>query len=473
MGPRARSPRTDLLRDVLLAAVEVARTRADDDPASVPVALRPVVGMHKLTGRALAAADRAGDDDAFRADVAAAVDGAATEVGEAGRLWLDRPDGWEDALDRLVAARAEVADEGAARRGLAREQRARARAETARDEAVAELARLREEADALRATHDALAAQARDDAERAAAARDERTRAVRELKGMEARHAQAHEELREARAARDAAEARAARRPVDAGDPAPPSSAPAPDHPAAGSGSSDRAPTPPRRPTGDAGGAEGFDRAGAGRAVLAAAGAAAALAASLADLATALGAPPPPAEPSGPAPPTGTAGATGTASRRGPRRTARPAPRRTVGRLPGGLHDDTPEAAAHLVRLPGCALLVDGYNASMATWPGRTLPEQRQRLVAALDEMEARVGVETTVVFDGVEERWSRSGSRRVHVHFTPAGIEADDVILGLVDLIADDRPVVVASNDRRVRDGARRLGAHTIGIDQLRALVT
>ncbi len=466
MGSRARSPRIDLLREVLRAAVDVARARAADAPASVPAPLRPVVSMQRLTPRALAAADRAGDDDGFRAEVREAL--ADVDVGEAGRLWLDRPEGWADEVDRLVEARAEASGEGDARRTLVREQRARSKAEAVRDDALAELARRRDEADRLRAEHEAASDRARADAERAEDAQAARIRAVRELKGMEARLAQAHEELREVRAARDAAEARAddlarqaedaAVRADDLARRAGASTEPSP---------SDVESTSNRRPTREDEASEAFDRRAAARAIQAAAGAAAGLAASLTDLAGALGAP---ADPAPPAPAASTAAATAP---RGPRRTARPAPRRSVARLPGGIHDDTPEAAAHLVRLPGCALLVDGYNATMATWPGRSLPEQRERRVAALDEMEARVGVDTTVVFDGVEERWARSGSRRVHVHFTPAGVEADDVILELVDVLADDRPVVVASDDRRVRDGARRRGAHTIGIDQLRALVT
>jgi len=155
------------------------------------------------------------------------------------------------------------------------------------------------------------------------------------------------------------------------------------------------------------------------------------------------------------------------------RRDRRPTtPRRRPPTLPGGVHDDSPEAADHLVRLPGAALLVDGYNATMATWPGRDLPEQRRRLVDALDQLEARCGVQATVVFDGVEEAVRRSASRRVDVRFTPAGVEADDVILDLVDALPGERPVVVASDDHRVRDGARRRGAHPIGTDQLRSLL-
>ena len=54
-------------------------------------------------------------------------------------------------------------------------------------------------------------------------------------------------------------------------------------------------------------------------------------------------------------------------------------------------------------------------------------------------------------------------GSARVRVQFTPDGIEADDRILEMISAIPATTPVVVASNDRRVRDGARDQGANTV----------
>ncbi len=118
-------------------------------------------------------------------------------------------------------------------------------------------------------------------------------------------------------------------------------------------------------------------------------------------------------------------------------------------------------------------LFVDGYNATLGTWPGEELPTQRRRLVDALDRLEARLGLDVTVVFDGVEEQVRRSASRRVHVQFTPVGVEADDVILDLVDRVEAGRPVLVASDDERVRAGARRRGARPIAVAQLRAVLT
>ncbi len=75
-------------------------------------------------------------------------------------------------------------------------------------------------------------------------------------------------------------------------------------------------------------------------------------------------------------------------------------------------------------------------------------------------------------MFDGVEEAWRRSASRRIDVRFTPAKVEADDVILDLIETLPVECPVVVASDDRRVRDGATQRGAHAIGTAQLRTLL-
>jgi hypothetical protein len=232
-------------------------------------------------------------------------------------------------------------------------------------------------------------------------------------------------------------------------------------------------PEPPEAPEPDLPG-PGVDPAVA-RAVAGAASAAAALAGSLAEVAALLG------TEGAPRPPAGE----GSGLPRGPDRRSRPADRRRrpadrrrPGRrpapLPGGIHDDSDQAAAHLVRLDDVALLVDGYNASMATWPDHPLGEQRQRLLSALDGLEARVGVDTTVVFDGVEAAAGTApGAGQVRVAFTDAAVEADDVILDMIDRLPAERPVVVATDDRRVRDGARRRGANVIGIPQLRSLLT
>ncbi|MDQ6725562.1 MAG: NYN domain-containing protein, partial [Actinomycetota bacterium] len=155
-----------------------------------------------------------------------------------------------------------------------------------------------------------------------------------------------------------------------------------------------------------------------------------------------------------------------------PTRATRPRrPRRVPVPLPPGVLDDSVEAADHLVRVPGMTLLVDGYNASLSVWPELTIAEQRRRLVDALAELAARSGVDASVVFDGADTAWPAAwpaGPRQVKVSFSPADVEADDVILERVAALDPSRRVLVASSDRRVRDGAAALGANVISSAQL-----
>lgn len=149
----------------------------------------------------------------------------------------------------------------------------------------------------------------------------------------------------------------------------------------------------------------------------------------------------------------------------------RSVPGRQPTRLPPGLLEDAPESAEHLVRTSGVVLVVDGYNISHACWPVLPIAEQRRRLVDALSEMAARTGADVEVVFDGGEhdEPAPPGASRQaVRTRFSPPGTEADDVILEMVDAYPAHRPVVVATSDRRVRDGVRQRGANVISAGQL-----
>jgi predicted RNA-binding protein with PIN domain len=143
--------------------------------------------------------------------------------------------------------------------------------------------------------------------------------------------------------------------------------------------------------------------------------------------------------------------------------------------LPGGLLDDSVEVVEHLLRAPGLLLLVDGYNVTMTGWPELPVGEQRRRLLGALGETAARTGTEVEVVFDGADvEPLSPPHQVRqlVRVRFSPPHVEADDVLLELLEQLPVARPVAVASSDKRVRDGARRLGANLLHARQLAALL-
>lgn len=420
MASPTRTARTELLREVLDVAIVVGRRVEAEGRGQVPPALQPVLTMARVGLRARSAADRAGDDEEFRALVAEAV--AAEDLDDASRLWLTRPPGWEEDLDDLVQRRIDASAGADAYRTLDRERRARRRAEAERD-------RLQAERDRLRTELARIKSRAGETATRARKISDERDEAVRALEEADAGHRRTQEELRSTRgtlveAKRALAEART---------------------------STSTGPDPGPAPVVDL----WPEREEAAASVGTAAEAAADLARALDGLAADLRAR---------APQVAAPAASRTSAPRRPRRRRAP--------LPGGIHDDSPEAAAHLVRMPGCILLVDGYNATMATWPGRDLPEQRRRLVDGLDQLEARSGARITVVFDGVEEAWRRSASRRIDVRFTPAKVEADDVILDLIETLPVECPVVVASDDRRVRDGATQRGAHAIGTAQLRTLL-
>jgi predicted RNA-binding protein with PIN domain len=139
--------------------------------------------------------------------------------------------------------------------------------------------------------------------------------------------------------------------------------------------------------------------------------------------------------------------------------------------LPPAVLEDGPEAAEHLIRTNGVVLVVDGYNVSHACWPTLAIAEQRRRLVDALRELAARTGADVEVVFDGGEHgEPAPPGATRepVKTRFSPPGTEADDVILEMVERYPPRRPVVVATSDRRVREGVRRRGANVISAGQL-----
>ena len=469
-GPDLAGPEADeLLRPAAELAIEVAQAGArQQPPLDVPRALRPLVGHARVTRAALATARRVVEADAgFRARVAGALEapGAEAAVGPAGVLWLRRPEGWADEVGSLVEqarARAATEEERAAERSAQRRLRhaeaARERAERAADDALRtaeaakadlqeerRLRRLAEEAAARAARHiaslDEQLAGARRRADTAAgevAARDETAAAT-----------QAVLAAAEAEAAQLRAEVAALRQALADGQ-------------AAAAGLDPPASDPP----------VGVDLAGVGEAIAAASTAAVALGAALGRAAAAL-------EPAGGA---GAAGAgppqadVPEAPARRPQtnprwvRNQRRATRRRPARLPPFVLEDSAEAVEHLVGLPGVVVLVDGYNATLSTWPDLPLPEQRLRLVDALAGLAARTGARPEVVFDGTEvgERSAFAGGARslVKVTFTAHDVEADDVLIARARALP--LPVVVASNDRRVRDGAGAAGANLVGIEQL-----
>jgi len=123
---------------------------------------------------------------------------------------------------------------------------------------------------------------------------------------------------------------------------------------------------------------------------------------------------------------------------------------------------------AAMVRTPGVAVIVDGYNVSMLAWPDASAAEQRERLCDALVEFQLRVRCEVTVVFDGAEVPGVRPLRRRgLRIVFSAAGQEADDVVVDEVMFRPDDVPVIVVSSDREVEAGAEVEGAAVLTADE------
>jgi len=469
-GPDLTGPEADeLLGAAAELAIEVARTGVrQQPPLEVPSRLRPLLGHAKVTRAALTTARRVVEEDPpFRSRVAAVAEVAVAEemIGRAGVLWLCRPEGWAAELGALVgqartaaATRAEDGEERSARRRLRHAEGARDRAdqaaevarraaETARRE-LQEERRLRRAAEVLaeRATRRAASleeqlAAAHREAAAATGRLGERTVA---LDAAAAALASAQDEQGDLRAEVTGLQAALDERTVE-----------------------DRAAGPHRDAPEDV----GLDRVALGGAVAAASAAAAALGTALGRAAAAL-------EPGSPAERNGPRDADPTPVGRPPPPTrprsarARRVTHRRPVLLPPLVLEGSAEAAEHLVGLPGVTLLVDGYNATLTTWPELPLPEQRTRLVDALTELAARTGARPEVVFDGAEVPVDRnpapSPRSTVKVTFTAPDVEADDVLIARAAALA--QPVVVASDDRRVRDGARAAGANVLGIEQLLA---
>ena len=140
--------------------------------------------------------------------------------------------------------------------------------------------------------------------------------------------------------------------------------------------------------------------------------------------------------------------------------------------LPPGVLDETLAAAGHLLAHAGALVVVDGYNVAKLGWPSLDLAGQREALLVALGPLSTAPANEVWVVFDGADVDLPRPPVKRgLQVRFSPPGITADDVIIDLVERLPPTRRVVVVSNDRKVRDGARRSGARVVSSDHLLAV--
>lgn len=437
-----------LLRSALEAAVIVARSGENEVPVQPsPVGLRPFLQFAKLPPRALAATKKALDhDEIFRLRVAALID--ESVVGRAGWLYLQRPDGWGEELAELEAEAARVGVEITERRAETNARRRVEQAEAVAAQAVSALAARETEFVQLR---DSLAAErlVRRDAVRQAedlVRRLEATVAIVEQGTDQAESLRLSNETLARKVERLQLALDEERR--SAVDRAPPLST--------------------------------IEPAGPAQHLETSATELRAMAATLASLVTGLEGIAGDLSSAADMPPTAcdTGGVSrsvneGVPSTRGRSRSA-PRPVRVPVSIPGGVFDDSTEAAVHLVRRPSVVILVDGYNVSQEGWPGMSSAEQRQRLLDAMTELAIRSTARIEVVFDGADEPLTQphsSRARTVKVSFSPPGVEADQVLVERAAALPLDQAVIVVSSDKEVRAGAARLGANLLSSTQLLAV--
>jgi predicted RNA-binding protein with PIN domain len=466
-----------LVRPALVAAWAVARSGPQArPPIAVPGRLRPLLRYAKLPDRALLTIRQVVEDEAeFRERVATLTNEA--ELGRAAWLWLSRPAGWATELEDLAGA-AEAATNDAEEQRLARTAKRQLQS------AEAELARLRGELAVLRQAGEALGKQAEEDRRARRKAESERDRIQTALQTVNAERAglqAALSELRDEVATRTEEATRIGERSAALADDLDRARAEARDVEGRFAAA--------RRDAEQATASNQDLRAAVADALSKAAAAAAELGGAIGSAAQTLagaggpygtGEPGPAATeqaerttPSEPEPAPAVRSGRVTAKRR-PRLPSQP--RRTPLPLPPAVLDDSAGAAAHLVRAPGVMLIVDGYNITLTSWPDLDLAGQRRRLLDALAELTARTGAAVRVVFDGTDEGGAikppRSASGRMRVEFTARDVEADQVIIEMLDQLGEDRPVVVASDDGWVRAEAASRGANLISVAQLLAAV-
>lgn len=141
-----------------------------------------------------------------------------------------------------------------------------------------------------------------------------------------------------------------------------------------------------------------------------------------------------------------------------------PVPVREPVAIPGGRLDRDIETVDYLVRFPDMVVLVDGYNVSKTAWPDLTLEQERDRLVAALENLVTRTSARVRVVFDGASGAVGGSARRMlVDVQFSSEGVIADDVIVQAVRALPADRKVLVVTADGALTSRVRALGANTV----------
>jgi predicted RNA-binding protein with PIN domain len=398
----------------LRSAIEYAVVMGDEivkrkAPISVPRELRAVSGKARIPTGSLGRLRRAIDaDERFRSTIAA---GALPElVDPIGILWLQRPDGWQERIERLVVELAADADDADLRTSLRREEKRRYAAENVAVRLRADILERDAALEVLRADVDALRSEVVKAEDEASALRAELVD-VR----IEARHARDREASAKAKlhAATEVPFDAARRHDGSGGD--------------AGEGAVTEAQVAGVDP------AEVSDVARAVR--------------ELAERLDALL-------------PVDAPDAVVRQEARNPLR------------LPGGVIASSAAAAEFLLRSDS-VVLVDGYNVAKLAWPSRSLEAQRTQLLDALENVARRFGSDIAVVFDGASVVGAHATRRRlIRVVWSPEGVIADDVIRDEVRRLPAARTVAVVTNDAEIVADVKVLGANVVPSNALIAVL-
>ena len=409
------SPANGVLREALIAAVEVAREGQKEKPSIDPPArLKQLLTFKKFSERALGQVrEVVEDDEEFRARVVEAVN--EEKVGRLGWLWLARPDGWEQECAELSAA-AEQQSEMAAdaqshqvlEQKLRKAEAASEKAERQRDKAVRDRDGARLEATQARAEARQSQEQSHRLATELAQTRGDRDAIQKNLERIQRKESRTDDRLKKAQREIDRVNKELKDSRI-----------------------------------------QHEEEVSSLKKRLAAAEEEVAMAREAGfELPSELEPEPPP-----------------------PISSQRPIP------LPPGILKETVEAAEHLLRTPKVVMLVDGYNVTFKNWHDMPVREQRVRLLQKLEELSARFSeAEIVVVFDGTETDYdyipTTARSLGVTPRFSPPGTEADDVIIKWCRDYPLSQPLVVVSHDGRVREGARNLKANVVQPSKLLKLM-
>ena len=401
-------PKTEELREALMASVEVARAgQKEKPPIDPPPRLKQFLAFKRFPERALNQVRAVVEsDEEFRERVVAESDEEA--MGRIGWLWLTRPEGWEQEYAELAASAEQETEQAADAQVVQALEQKLQRAEAALEKAERQRKKADEERDAAKAeTIQARTSmrKAGDDAKALTAelgeARREREAAQKSLDRAERTQDRTAAKLKSAQTQLD----RLKKELRDSRE----------QHEAEINGLKERL-------------AEAEDEVA---------------------LARAAGFEPPSAPEPEPEPP--------------------PITKRTAVSMPGGMLNDTPEAAEYLLRqVPDIVVLVDGYNVTFKSWEKLPVQQQRRRFLQKMEELSSRYsGAEFVVVFDGTQTDYdyiaTTARSLGVTVRFSKPGVTADDHIISQCDSYPLSRHIAVVSEDGEVREQARSRGANLI----------